>query len=111
MKVFQTVLQNSGIIGIYQIDDRKNQFNLRNLGFLLFYGIFLSLAAAFMFFEANTIQDYGLSFFAFLSASLTFIDFFVFIRKAFRISRLVERSQITIKAGEQDLTYLIDIEY
>lgn len=103
MKIFQTAKQSSAFIGIYQIDDKRNQFNRRNLAFLLLYGLFTALAAAFLFFEANTMQDYGLCFFALLSASLTFIDFFVFIQKAYRNTRLVERIQITLESRKSEL--------
>lgn len=104
MKIFQTLLRHVAIIGIYQIGDQKSQYNRRNLAFLLFYGLFTAFAAAFMIFDANRLQDYEQSFFALLSASFTFVDFFVFIQKTYQISRLFERAENEIKSRKLMLT-------
>lgn len=110
MKLFETVQKNVVVIGIYQIDDSKSVFNHRNLLFLFLYGSFTLSAAAFMLFDANTMQDYELSFFALLSLSFTFVDFFVFVKKAYRITHIVNRSEITInsrKSNRNQMLWLI----
>lgn len=99
MKLFKVCIEKAAFLGIYPIGSKKDQFNRRNIAFLLLYTIFAAASIAFMVFDANTMLDYEQSFFALLTSAMIAADFYVFIQKSCQIFRLVARVEKLIDNG------------
>lgn len=98
MKLFQASQKYLAIIGVRPLlPDEKSPFNRRNLQVFIFVGWSMTAAIAFLFIDAQTLQEYAECLFALFTLIGIFVGFSLVIIKTKETFQLINNLEILIE--------------
>lgn len=90
MKLFESSKTFFPFIGLRPLKPNEKKFNLRNVGVLVSLGLFIISSSAFIYSDAQTLNEYAEAVFGWVSVFLFFIIFLNYVQKSDIIFRLIE---------------------
>lgn len=100
VRLFQCSRELYGIIGTHPLQLSHGTYNLRNVVVLMFITINMLSSGAFFVYEADNIQDYGISFYTFMTALINLSCFPSFRNNITTFFELMDEFEAFIENSE-----------
>lgn len=97
MNFFREVQKNFEILGVCS---KRSRINAKSLGTCLIYGLGTSSSAIFLFYEADSLQEYTNNFYITSSSAVAFIIFPIMIFKTNKLFALIDNIEKLIDKSE-----------
>lgn len=99
MKLLQLVQSYMLIVGVHPPQPNEKQpLNRRNLGVILYLGLFVILTSAYISFDASTFEEYTEAFFLWITVTLTDISFALFVLSSSDMFQFIGNVEKTINS-------------
>lgn len=98
MKLFIAIKRHTATIGVHKLQPGEvGRFNRRNVGVLVLFEIFFTSATGYILYDINTIQEYAICFFEWVTLLSVFIGFVIMIFQSADVFCLIEHFEQSIE--------------
>lgn len=113
IKLFQSNLKYYYVIGIYSHASNANShsINSRNKIFLVIYLLYILSSGAFLFFEAQTLLEFGISFFATISGIFQMAIYLHIVWHMKNLWEFIENCEGFIEKSKKEIRKLSTINF
>lgn len=102
MKLFQVILKNAVWLGLRPRQrDENTSFNVQNLLVLLFFMLISISSAAFLWFDVTSFQEFAVTIYVWISATMTLIGFWIGVLNSVNLFRVIENLEKNIETRKQ----------